>query len=641
MAAPDRARPRRTPGRRAGVTAAGARAPRHRRGAGEQEGRGLPPPDPGRAGRRRSASGPAPSSRSRSSRGESRLARRAFWIHRVRPDRRLRRHASSSSSSRPAPAPAGWPRCRRARRLDGHRPAGPAVRAAQGAGRLRAGRRGLRRAPLFPLAERLRERGCAVHHARRRRPTRRTCSRALEARRPPAAVTVVTGDGSVGPTRRRRRRARRGAGPRRRRGRLRRRAARRPARASPRPPRRTAPGARPRVERPLTCATGLCQGCAVPVVGEDGVAAHGPRLRRGPGVPRRPGALGDLDTCPSSAGRRGERLVIDVAGLALPAPVMVAAGCGGTGRELAAYADLGDLGAFVTRSITLDARAGGPLPRIVGDPVRPGQRGRPAEPRPRALPATELPWLASRAPASSSRSPAARWGSTPSWPAASAAPRASPAIEVQPVGARRREPGSSTCASRSTPPASCRRPARPAARPAGAGQARARTWSASSRPPAPSSTPAPTPSWSATRCPAAMPDGRPARPQRPGDPPDRAALRRRGVRRPARRAGRSVPAASPTPTTPARSSPPAPPPSRSAPPCCTTRTDRRAASIADLATSTSPHRSQEQPMTFGARLHARHRRARAALRRHRPARRRCSHDVGPRPTTSPGWRGSR
>ena len=25
------------------------------------------------------------------------------------------------------------------------------------------------------------------------------------------------------------------------------------------------------VEQPLTCATGLCQGCAVPVVGEDGV----------------------------------------------------------------------------------------------------------------------------------------------------------------------------------------------------------------------------------------------------------------------------------------------------------------------------------------------------------------------------------
>jgi dihydroorotate dehydrogenase (NAD+) catalytic subunit len=37
-------------------------------------------------------------------------------------------------------------------------------------------------------------------------------------------------------------------------------------------------------------------------------------------------------------------------------PVAVAAGCGGTGRELAAYVDLASLGAFVTRSITVQAR---------------------------------------------------------------------------------------------------------------------------------------------------------------------------------------------------------------------------------------------------------------------------------------------
>jgi dihydroorotate dehydrogenase electron transfer subunit len=39
------------------------------------------------------------------------------------------------------------------------------------------------------------------------------------------------------------------------------------------------------LEQPLTCATGLCQGCAVPVVGEDGIArmvracADGPVFR--------------------------------------------------------------------------------------------------------------------------------------------------------------------------------------------------------------------------------------------------------------------------------------------------------------------------------------------------------------------------
>ena len=54
--------------------------------------------------------------------------------------------------------------------------------------------------------------------------------------------------------------------------------------------------------------------------------------------------------------------------LDLAAPVMVASGCGGTGRELAAYCDLTALGGFVTRSITLAARAGGAQPRILETP---------------------------------------------------------------------------------------------------------------------------------------------------------------------------------------------------------------------------------------------------------------------------------
>jgi dihydroorotate dehydrogenase (NAD+) catalytic subunit len=49
-------------------------------------------------------------------------------------------------------------------------------------------------------------------------------------------------------------------------------------------------------------------------------------------------------------------------------PVLTASGCGGTGRELASYGDLGDLGGFVTRSITLHARAGAPGVRIVESP---------------------------------------------------------------------------------------------------------------------------------------------------------------------------------------------------------------------------------------------------------------------------------
>lgn len=61
-------------------------------------------------------------------------------------------------------------------------------------------------------------------------------------------------------------------------------------------------------------------------------------------------------------------MTVELAGLTLPSPVLVASGCGGTGRELAPYLDLRRLGAFVTRSITLDARPGGPMPRLVETP---------------------------------------------------------------------------------------------------------------------------------------------------------------------------------------------------------------------------------------------------------------------------------
>ena len=82
-----------------------------------------------------------------------------------------------------------------------------------------------------------------------------------------------------------------------------------------------------------------------------------------------------------------------LAGLRLASPVVVAAGCGGTGRELAAYGSLEALGAFTTRTITLDARRGGPVPRLLETPSgllhatglpNPGVDG---------FLATELPWL--------------------------------------------------------------------------------------------------------------------------------------------------------------------------------------------------------------------------------------------------------
>ncbi len=87
-------------------------------------------------------------------------------------------------------------------------------------------------------------------------------------------------------------------------------------------------------------------------------------------------------------------LSTDLAGLAMPSPVMTAAGCGG--RELAAYTDLTALGALVTRTVTLDARAGSPPPRVVETPSgvvsavglqNPGLQG---------FLTTDLPWFAQR-----------------------------------------------------------------------------------------------------------------------------------------------------------------------------------------------------------------------------------------------------
>ena len=84
----------------------------------------------------------------------------------------------------------------------------------------------------------------------------------------------------------------------------------------------------------------------------------------------------------------------DLAGLTLAAPVLVASGCGGTGRELAAYGPLADLGGFVTRSITLNPRPGGPLPRIAETPSGLVHAVGLQNPGLEPFLATELPWLA-------------------------------------------------------------------------------------------------------------------------------------------------------------------------------------------------------------------------------------------------------
>jgi dihydroorotate dehydrogenase electron transfer subunit len=138
-------------------------------------------------------------------------------------------------------------------------------------------------APLFPLAERLRERDCPVTMVVAA-PDEGHLLSALEARRSARAVTVVTGDGSVGQ-----------------RGTvadvvddvLARASAEVVYAAGPDPTLHAVAAAAERagawsqvaLERPLTCATGLCHGCVVPVAGEGGhtrlvrACTEGPVLR--------------------------------------------------------------------------------------------------------------------------------------------------------------------------------------------------------------------------------------------------------------------------------------------------------------------------------------------------------------------------
>ncbi len=89
-------------------------------------------------------------------------------------------------------------------------------------------------------------------------------------------------------------------------------------------------------------------------------------------------------------------LTTQLAGMTLPNPVLVASGCGGTGRELEGYVDLGALGGFVTRSVTLDRRPGAPTPRLVETPSGLlNAVGLPGDGLNGFL-ATDLPWLGQR-----------------------------------------------------------------------------------------------------------------------------------------------------------------------------------------------------------------------------------------------------
>lgn len=58
-----------------------------------------------------------------------------------------------------------------------------------------------------------------------------------------------------------------------------------------------------------------------------------------------------------------------IGSVTLRAPVMTASGTAGHGTELAAYGDLGRLGAVVVKSLFAEAWPGNPAPRLIGTPV--------------------------------------------------------------------------------------------------------------------------------------------------------------------------------------------------------------------------------------------------------------------------------
>jgi len=58
----------------------------------------------------------------------------------------------------------------------------------------------------------------------------------------------------------------------------------------------------------------------------------------------------------------------DLAGLALPSPVLTASGCAAAGRELDQFVDVAALGAVVTKSVMLSPRSGRPTPRMAETP---------------------------------------------------------------------------------------------------------------------------------------------------------------------------------------------------------------------------------------------------------------------------------
>ncbi len=129
---------------------------------------------------------------------------------------------------------------------------------------------------------------------------------------------------------------------------------------------------------------------------------HDQGVRRRPGLPGRAGPFRGRRHDPVRRPRRAGRATVPadmrtyLAHVELPNPILTAAGCAGTGRELAPFADVTRLGALTTPTITMSPRAGRPTPRMAETPSgllnAVGLQGPGIE----AFLSRELPWLAER-----------------------------------------------------------------------------------------------------------------------------------------------------------------------------------------------------------------------------------------------------
>ncbi len=126
------------------------------------------------------------------------------------------------------------------------------------------------------------------------------------------------------------------------------------------------------LEALMACGTGLCQGCAVPaadgdyrLVCQDGPLFNTDELAWPLPLAPRPLRLEVESTPPTPEGSLRTRL----GPLTLTTPILVASGTVGYGPELDRLGGLDDVGAIVTKTITLEPRAGNPPPRIVETPA--------------------------------------------------------------------------------------------------------------------------------------------------------------------------------------------------------------------------------------------------------------------------------